>query len=205
MKNNAMCRLMSGVVAVCLIAATTALCEENSTEPSKGAVHQTRAIRYYPDGSIKSVTLKYPDGTSVKKLYNEVGLLEKKIGADGGEVIYTFRVEDGVKKSEETHSGATVIRQFDPHGYIVMSKYTDRVEKYSYEKDKYGDIQSVTIEYDNDSTVTLPPTDKRLSFLWDYDIIGSDDIPLYQNMGNKEYLFNPQRYKERMEMHKRYR
>ena len=205
MNSNTICRLLLATVLTTLMATTTALCEDKTTEPSQGKVRQTRAIRYYPDGTLRSVSVNYPDGTSVKKHYNETGQLEKKINADGTEVTYRFRVEDGIKEVEETHADTTVTRRFDPQGYIVMSKYADRLEKYSYEKDQYGDVQSVTIEYDNDSTVTIPPTDKRLSFLWDYDIIGSDDIPLYQNMEEKEYLFNPKRYKERMEMHKRFR
>ena len=191
MSNKVICRVMLGAVAVCIMAATWVCCEENTTEPSVPAKRLTRAIRYYEDGSIKSVTVTYPDGTTVKKLYGISGLMEKKIAADGTEVTYTFSSDDGIKEAQETHTETTITRRFDAQGNIVMSKYMDRMEKYTYEKDKYGDIQSVTIEYDNDSKVTVPPTDKRLSFLWDYDIIGADDIPIYQNMEEKEYLLIP--------------
>ncbi|MDX9701669.1 MAG: hypothetical protein RBU23_01355 [Candidatus Auribacterota bacterium] len=179
--------------------------EDSADEPVQSAKGLKRAVRFYQDGTIKSVTVTYPDGTTSKKEYNESGLLVKKINADSTIIDYSFRIDDGIKIATERHPDYMVIRQFDQQGYIVMSKYFDHTESYVYEKDNYGDIQSVTIEYDNDSKVTLPTDDKRLSFLWDYDIIGSDDIPLYGNMEDKEYLFNPRRFKERMEMHKQYR
>lgn len=199
---------VSCCVPMVVIAVATAVCvyaqPDNDTPGPKYKGIQ-RAIRYYPDGTIRSLTVTYPDGETVKKMYDISGQLEQIVHADGTVIDYTFRIEDGRRIAVEKHPDKEIIREFDTKGNIVLSRYPDTVARYSYTMDKYGDIETVTIEYDNDTVLTLTPDDNRLSFLWDYDIIGSDDISQYNDMKNREYLFNPQRFKERMQMQRQYR
>ena len=172
----------------------------------KRTVAKTRSIRYYPDGTIKSITVTYPDNQTVKKIYDEGETLIEKILSDGSKIKYTYEFEDGRKTVTEHYDneGTIIKRHFNNKNQIIKSEYPDYSEQYEYTYDSIGDLNKIIIIKTDGSKEEIEPNDNRLSFLYDYDIIGSDTIDDFSHISDKEYIYNPTRFKEKMMMHKKY-
>ncbi|MCD6460092.1 hypothetical protein J7L67_05445 [bacterium] len=193
--------LISALLLFCM----DILSAQDNSVKEKQAV-RTRSIRYYPDGSIKSVTETYPNNQTVKKIYDETESLKEKILPDGSKIKYSFSSEDGQKTVTEYYDNDSIAikRFFNKKNQIIRSVYPDYSEQYEYHYDNVGDIEKITIIKEDGSKEEIAPTDNRLSFLYDYAIIGADVIEDFSRISDKEYIYNPTRFKEKMMMHKKY-
>ena len=172
----------------------------------KMPVARRRAITYYPDGAIKSIKETYPNNQTVKKIYDEAETLVEKILSDGSLVTYSYEFEDGIKIVTEHYDNEGIIikRHFNNKNQIVKSVYPEYTEQYEYIYDSIGDVNKVIIINDNGDRKEIEPDDNRLSFLYDYDIIDSTIMDDFSRMNNKEYIYNPTKFKENMNLHRKY-
>jgi len=193
--------LIAGLLLCCI---TRVLALDN--DGKKRHVAKTRSIRYYADGTIKSITETYPNKQTVKKNYDEAETLIEKILPDGSIVKYTYDFEDGLKIVTEHYDneGTIIKRHFNKKNQIIKSEYPDYFEQYEYTYDSIGDLDKVIVTKDDGTKQEIEPDDNSLSFLYDYDIIGSEVIGDFSHISDKEYIYNPTRFKEKMMMHKKY-
>jgi len=173
-------------------------------EPQRTVKSLKRAVRYYNDGGIKSITETYPNGTTVKKKYNRSGEIQERINSDGSKVLFEFSTEDGRKVVTEITEpqGSKVKRILNNIGFVVVSIYEDRKEEYSYEYDKLGDIKKIVVTKEDGTTEELSPDNNRLLFLKDYGIMEDDDVKMIRDMHDKKYLQNPNKYRDEVMGHR---
>ncbi|MCB1195863.1 hypothetical protein KDK77_06735 [bacterium] len=177
---------------------------QQENEPPKTIPGLKREINYHPGGAIAEIKVTYPDNSVDIYSFNSDGELEKKRAADGSETLYRFTTEDGHKVVFETPSSTKtpVKRVFDGRDRITESVYPDYSETYQYTYTTIGDAQTIVVLKDDGTRQELSPDDKYLSFLKDYAILDQLPIPMQGDIYNREYLYNPARFREKMQMHK---
>ncbi|MEW6534644.1 MAG: hypothetical protein AB1454_03355 [Candidatus Auribacterota bacterium] len=172
----------------------------NAQDNDGSHVNYDREVYYTDDGVIDYVNLKYDDGVTVKKIFDEFGRVVEKHVNDELSVTYEYSVVDGVKSSMETEqaTGATVKRVFNNRGEIISSEYPDYSETYEYQYDSVGDVSLIMVTGSDGETKELNPKDPSLSFLNDYGVLDTEEADIATDLHEREYLFNPTKFRDKM-------
>ncbi len=178
---------------------TNTILAQNDIEPRQAQPGQTRTFYYYSDQTIKSIVTKFPDGHEETKNFDTSGILQDKQYDDGRSVTYEFGEQNNQKFVIETRmpQNIKIKRVFNDKNQVIASVYPDHREDYTYIlNDKTGEIDKIIIKRDDGTQRETITDDKDLSFLSDYDTVGSEKISLMQDMHERQYLYNPTRFRD---------